>query len=294
MTKEVPGACAHAGNRSVARYYDTSTRRFLAIGGSGAALAIHRPLWADGVTNAQEAADHINTRLASEALRLIGTAPTLVRDLGCGVGGSIFSLARIWPETRFLGITISATQEARAVAEAMRRDLADRCHFLRADYADRIDDVPADLAIAVESHVHAPSVEAFLTAAARHLRPGGALLIVDDMLAQPEMALGSSDKRRLASFRAGWRLGHVPDVDGLVKAANAVGFEHLGTQDFTDLIRLTRLRDIVLRAAGPVAERFRLNEIPFFANIIGGNALTESYRKGTLRYVMVSFQRHAG
>ncbi|MGP1355051.1 MAG: hypothetical protein ACTS11_00880, partial [Roseicyclus sp.] len=89
---------APAASPEVARYYDASTARFLVVGGSGSALAIHRPLWAEGVRTCAEAADHVNTLLGAEAERLLGAAPSRVRDLGCGVGGSVFALARRWPE----------------------------------------------------------------------------------------------------------------------------------------------------------------------------------------------------
>lgn len=281
---------APAASPEVARYYDASTARFLVVGGSGSALAIHRPLWAEGVRTCAEAADHVNTLLGAEAERLLGVAPSRVRDLGCGVGGSVFALARRWPEATFLGVTISGAQKARAEAEAGARGLAGRCRFLQADFAEPLAEAPGDLAIAVESHVHAPGAKAFLSAAARHLRPGGVLLIIDDMLDRPEAALGPADRRRLASFRAGWRLGHVPDIAGLVAEARAAGFAPKGTRDLTPLLRLNRLRDVLLRAAGPAAERLGLGASPFFANMIGGNALTESYRRGVMRYTMMSLR----
>lgn len=286
-----PSGSGSAEGTRVAEYYDASTRRFLAVGGSGRSLAIHRALWPKGVRTTEAAADHINTLLRDEAVRLLGRPPVALRDLGCGVGGSLLALARDWPEAICDGITLSGTQTDRATAEAKARGLDARCRFHRADFARPLDAAPADLAIAVESHVHAASAGAFLTAAARHLRPGGILLIVDDMLAHPEAKLSHADRRRLASFRKGWHLGHVPDIAGLIDAARGAGFAHEGTRDLTPLLRLERLRDIALRAAGPVAEAMRLGHVPFFANMIGGNALTESYRRGVMRYAMVSLRR---
>jgi cyclopropane fatty-acyl-phospholipid synthase-like methyltransferase len=278
----------------VADYYDASTRRFLLVGGSGGALAIHRALWAEGIATTEAAANHINTVIRDETVRLKGRAPDSLRDLGCGVGGSIFALARDWPDTAFLGLTISSEQHARAEAEAKARDLSDRCRFLCADFTAPSDGPQAEVAIAVESHVHAESAETFLRAAAGHLRPGGLLLIVDDMLARPEAELSTPDRRRLDSFRAGWRLGHVPDIAGLIAAAEAQGFTHEGTRNLTPLIRLNRLRDIALRLAGPVAERLGLQRAALFSNMIGGNALTESYRRGVMRYAMVCLRLRGG
>lgn len=274
----------------VAQYYDANTRRFLAVGGSGTALAIHRPLWADGVSTPAQAAAHVNDIIRMQAERHLGRPPRRVLDLGCGVGGSLFHLAPFWPEARMTGITISAVQRATAEAEAKRRNLDNRCSFLRADFIEaRGSD--ADLAMAVESHVHAKSAAAFLDAAASALAAGGVLVIVDDMLRRPETELTTAERRWLDRFRAGWRLGHVPDLDGLQAAADRAGFDRLDHQDLTPMIRLNRLRDRALHLAGPVAHRVGLNHWPIFANMIGGDALTRLYKMGTMGYTCVTLRK---
>jgi cyclopropane fatty-acyl-phospholipid synthase-like methyltransferase len=285
---------ATPAKNAVEEYYDQSTRRFLAMGGSGASLAIHRPLWADGVQTTQQAAAHINTVIAAQAEAELGRSPSRVVDLGCGVGGTIFHLAHHWPETRFTGVTISAEQVALAQGFARDQGLAARCSFVRSDFTLPMTLERADLAIAVESHVHAESAAAFLQAALRHLQPGGVLVVVDDMLAAPETSLAPDAARRLAQFRAGWRLGHVPDPDGLAATASQLGFELTGQQDLTPYLRLNRLRDHALRVAGPVADRLGLAQLPVFGNMIGGNALTESYRAGMMRYTCVVLRKPSG
>ena len=278
---------------AVARYYDRSTRRFLRLGGSGAALAIHRPLWAKGVETAQEAAAHINTIIAAQAEAALGQPPARVVDLGCGVGGTLFHLARHWPAAQLCGITISAEQVRLAEGHAAARSLEARCSFLRSDFTLPMTLPKADLAIAVESHVHAASAGAFLQAALRHLRPGGVLVLVDDMLAHPEVALAPTQARRLAQFRRGWRLGHVPDSGGLMRNAQVLGFEIAEYHDLTPFLRLNRLRDRALRLAGPVADRLGLAHMPVFGNMIGGNALTEIYRAGEMRYTCLVLRKSA-
>ena len=274
----------------VAAYYDANTRRFLAMGGTGAALAIHRPLWAEGVRTVEAAAAHVNHLIAAEAEAALGRAPLRVCDMGCGVGGTLFHLSRVWPEAELCGITISAEQVRLAEAQARARGLADRCRFIRSDFALPMTLPRADLVIAVESHVHAASAEVFLQAASRHLRPGGVLVIVDDMLAVPDRALSTADAARVAAFRRGWRLGHVPDVAALSALAVDVGFGTRRVADLTPLLRLGRLRDHALRLAGPLADRAGLAGWPIFANMIGGNALTQSYRAGVMRYTLMVLQ----
>lgn len=280
---------------AVRRYYEASTARFLRLGGSGAAAAIHRPLWADCVTTPAGAADHINARIADLAGLLLPGPPDRVLDMGCGVGGTLLHLARRWPDAALEGLTLSAEQVRIARALAARRGLAGRVQVRQADFlhpaAAR---QPADLVLAIESHVHAPSAAAFLAAAARALRPGGLLVVVDDMLARPEATLSPAEAARLDAFRRGWHLGHVPDVAGFVSTAGEAGLVPAMQQDLTLLLRLTRARDRALRVAGPVADALGLGRWPLFANMIGGNALTESYRNGTMRYTLAAFRRRGG
>ncbi len=278
-------------SNAVAEYYDSSTRRFLATGGSGGALAIHRPLWADGIQTDEQAASHVNTLIAQAAEAALGRVPARVHDLGCGVGGTVFHLAKHWPDTAFCGVTISTEQVAIARNHAAAQGVSERCLFVRSDFSLPMTLPPADLVIAIESHVHAPDAGTFLTAARRHLRPGGVLIIVDDLLASAEDDLLPPQRALLGAFKRGWRLGHVPARDTLVTSATTLGFADAQTTDLTPLLRLNRWRDIVLRTVGPVADQLGLSRVPLFGNMIGGNALTESYRAGTMRYSMILLRR---
>ena len=275
---------------SVARYYDASTRRFLAVGGSGAALAIHRPLWDEGARNAVEAAGHINTLVARAAETALGQTPRRVRDLGCGVGGSLFHLAQLWPDAQLGGLTLSAAQVRIGQAHLRARGLEGRVSLSQSDFALPTTLPPADLVMAIESHVHADSAASFLRAALLHLRPGGVLIIVDDMLAENHAPAGDQAARLIDAFRRGWHLGHVSSGAALVAEAEQLGFEPLRIEDLTPMLRLDRLRDRVLRVAGPLADALGLGRTPFFANMIGGNALTQAYRHGLMRYRLVVLQ----
>lgn len=276
---------------AVAAYYDASTRRFLNVGGSGAALAIHRPLWAEGVRTVEQASHHVNELIADAAEVALGHPPRSVRDMGCGVGGSVFHLAQRWPDAELCGITISDKQVQIAQQVAEERGLAQRCRFIRSDFTLPMTLSAAELVIAVESHVHARSAAQFLAAAQRHVLPGGVLIVVDDMLARPPKALSDPDAARLEAFRRGWRLGHVPARSSLLDAAKESGFDVVQSRDLTAMLKLNRLRDHALRYAGPAADRLGLAQVPLFGNMIGGNALTEGYRAGVMCYTFMVLQR---
>jgi membrane glycosyltransferase/SAM-dependent methyltransferase len=278
----------------IAAYYDASTKRFLKAGGSGVALAIHRPLWAPGLHTAEQAAAHVNTLVAQATEAALGRQPERVRDLGCGVGGTLFHLADLWPETEFTGMTLSAEQARLAKVLAQARGQTDRCRVLRLDFSLPTTLPRADLVVAIESHVHAPSAQAFLVTARAHLAPGGVLIIVDDMLVRPAASLDRRGRTLIEAFQRGWRLGHVTPVrcpdEGLIQAAQIMGYTLRAEADLSSLLRLDRPRDRALRAVGPLANALGLGRWPLFANMIGGNALTQAHRKGIMCYRMVVLQ----
>ena len=272
---------------AVAQYYDASTARFLAVGGSGAALAIHRPLWAEGITTPEAAAAHANDLIAKAALSALGRAPDHVCDLGCGVGGSVFHLAALWPNARMAGITLSAQQVRLARLHATARGLGDRCQFIQSDFTLPTTLPRADLVLAIESHVHIDSAARFLDAARAHLAPGGVLVVVDDMLARADTKLSKREQALVGAFRRGWRLGHVTPRSTFVTQAQELGYDTLAQHDLNALLRLDRMRDRALRFAGPVADWLGLTRFAVFANMVGGNALTQAYRAGIMSYSMV-------
>jgi len=278
--------------RRLQDYYDANTARFLRYGGSGRSLAIHRALWEPGVANSEQATSRINQRIVESWAGRATAAPERVRDLGCGVGGSLFHFAQAWPDAELDGLTLSPRQAAMAAQEAAARGLDSRLRITCTDFLQPADR-PADLVVAIESHVHAPSAAAFLAAAARGLSRTGKLVIVDDMLARPESQLSVADRHLVASFRRGWRLGHVPDAEGLKATAAAAGLHCLVDEDLTQYLRLNRWRDLALRALAPLADALGGNRWPLFANMIGGNALTVAYRRGTMRYRLMIFAHQA-
>lgn len=275
-------------NAALRRYYEASTRRFLALGGSGASLAIHRGLWAPGIDNAEAAADHINRLIVGRVRGLGIAAPGRVRDLGCGVGGSLLHFARAWPAAQLEGVTLSSAQATMGREFAADRGLAGRLDIACGDFLAPPAD-PVDLAVAIESHVHAPAAADFLAAARLHLRPGGHLVLVDDMLARPEARMTEREGRLVATIRRGWHLGHLPEAEALKRTARAAGLACLHDEDLTHLIRLNRPRDRAFHLLAPLADLAGLGRWPLWSNMIGGNALTLGYRRGLLRYRLMVF-----
>lgn len=279
-------------DHEVRRYYESNTGRFLSFGGSGRSRAIHRGLWEPGVLTAEQAAARINQRIVEGWHSLGDQAPAFVRDLGCGVGGSLFHFAKAWPEAALEGITLSPAQAAIAELDGAALGLKERLTIECGDFLDSAQR-RADLLVAIESHVHAASLDAFLEAAVAALNAEGRLIIVDDMLATPEGDLTFADQRLVQTFRRGWRLGHVPDVEALKQAAARRGLICRIDDDLTEHLRLDRWRDRLLHWIAPAADAMGAERWPICANMIGGNALTVAYQRGLMRYRFMLFELRA-
>lgn len=197
-------------------------------------LTVHRRLRnASGDVSGDVLHDHL-----LQALHVTGTAsaPTAldVLDAGCGFGGTIFAVhARLGGH--FCGITSSPTQAARATAEAGRRGVSDACRFVVRDYdTDLRDLVPTgvDLIIAIESLAHAPDPGATIARLGSLLRPGGRLLIVDDV---PRDHLPHDDPEYVG-FRQGWLCPAVANDATLAAALARAGLRVCHDENLTPLM----------------------------------------------------------
>ena len=271
----------------VQRYYDRHTAAFLRYGQGGGAGAIHRAVWGPGVETRAAAFHYVEDRIVDQLRATLPAAaqPSVV-DLGCGVGGSLCHLAGRLP-IRGAGVTLSPVQ-ARLAAERIRAaGLQERIRCLEGDYADPGLDLPAaDLVYAIESFVHGPDPAAFFAQCARVVRPGGLLLICDDVR---RPAGDRAARRTVDRFRRGWRINTLLDRDGLRALATAAGFEHRTTQDLTPFLETARPRD---RAIGLLAAL--VGWLPVDArlgHLTGGSALQTCLRRGWIGYDLALFQR---
>jgi len=276
---------------AVARYYEANTRRFLRIGATGDAYAIHRLLWGPGVTDAKGAADFIHRILIERILELPGSATPRITDLGCGVGGTLLRLAEAWPNATAHGVTISREQARIAKRLVARRGLSDRVSIERADFLTAAPGSGADVVVAIESFAHAPSRVDAMAAAAAHLLPGGHLLLVDDFLESDEDRLDRRRRALVSDLRAGWRLPGLGTVDSWVEAGRRARLTPVSDDDLTQLTRADRVRDRLLAAAAPALRTLGLVGIPLFGNMIGGNALRVGLQERFLHYRFLTFRR---
>ncbi len=265
-------------SEDVRRYYDANTWKFLL---AGSQRAIHRELWGPGVTS-RSAAAHYAHALVLDELR---PEDRRVLDLGCGVGAAALYLAERRP-VEVLGISISPEQVRLAERYAARAPaLLGSVAFREADFTALPEDVTGfDLAFSIEAFVHAASSAAFFRGAARALRPGGALVVIDDVLTSP-----AADSR-LEEFRSGWHVSSLVTVAEAARIAGEAGLDLAGSVDLSPLQRLGRPRDKLIRLARPVLRALR-GRSHWAGSLAGGDALQQSHLAGLLEYRLLRFVR---
>jgi SAM-dependent methyltransferase len=277
----------------VRRYYDRNTSSFVALGQGGSVGAIHRAVWGPGVKTREQAFHFVEDRIADVVQRVaIEPAGTLsesphVVDLGCGVGGSLCYLAGLLPITG-TGVTLSPIQVRAGRARIESAGLSDRVACIEGDFGDLPDGMKtADVAYAIESFVHGPDPASFFAEAARLVRPGGALVICDDLRRR-----GNSRKaeRAIHRFERGWHVNSLLEAGELRSLADEAGFEHESTEDLSSYLELRRARDRVIDAAVAI-----LGSLPpvkaRFGHLIGGSALQKSLAGGWIGYDLMVFNR---
>lgn len=289
-SREVPESSAAV----IAEYYDKNTRLFLDLGGSGEVSAIHRAIWAPGVTNKTEAFNFLNICVARAIQPCLQGAEkhkvqhiAQVLDLGCGVGGTSTWLAKALG-VGVTGITISPAQQTLATERAARLGLSTQVRFLQGDFAAMPDMPELDAAFAIESFVHASEASAFFNMAARLVKPGGRLFICDDFLSPH---IDTQEQARadywVKRFQRGWHLNNLVTADRAIEAASQQGFDLLESNDLSTWTRSFHPLFLFM-----ISQVTRLPLAwPYWNNLAGGTALQICLLKAWTQYRVLVWQR---
>ena len=270
----------------VRRYYDRHTAAFVRFGqGRG---SIHRAVWGPGTRTREQAFHYVDDRIAALVQPYVASAPDVhVVDLGCGVGASLCYLAERLP-IRGTGITLSPAQVAMARQAVRNAALEGRVECLEGDYCDLPGTLaPADVAYAIESFVHGHSAARFFDQCRRLVKPGGLLVICDDVRrggTSPEAL------QRIDEFARGWHINTLIERDTMVRVAAGAGFEHRSAMDLTPLLEIHRLRDRAIAAGLTLLDWMHVDSSRI-DNIVGGSALQTCLARGWIGYEIDVFGR---
>lgn len=267
----------------VRRYYDHNTASFLRTGQGG--QSIHRAVWGPGVQTRDEAFAYLDVLL----LELLGQRPEpRVLDLGCGVGASLLRLARR-EGLHGVGVTLSPVQAKFAQEQFVATGLAERLRCVEASFTQ----LPAelgefDLAFSIEAFIHSPTPEAYFAEAAKHLKPGAQLALVDDFLTgQPETP---RTRRWLHEVEIGWYANTLRTPEQLAATAASYGLTLTRNDDLTQYLELRRPRDLFLTAVMSVGRYLPIRS-PLWKSWLGGNALQLALQARAIEYRFLVFEK---
>jgi cyclopropane fatty-acyl-phospholipid synthase-like methyltransferase len=258
------------------------------FGSSTADLTMHKTLQVPANATASYAGATQRLWINDTALDAAALGPEpRVLDVGCGFGGTIFR----WHDKAggfYDGLTLSNVQREVATREARRRRVANQCRFHLRSYDDPISE-PYDAIVSIEALVHSPAFPETIRSLSRALRPGGKLIVAED-IPLPE-AEGDCDLEKIHMY---WGLARVPTEDTYRAAIDANGLRVLHDADYSEGFqtsspeKLARLEARYLRFHDLIpmdGPRFVL------AAFLGGLALERLYQKGLVRYRLMVLQR---
>jgi SAM-dependent methyltransferase len=273
----------------LSRYVQLSN--WLAYRDRFAAFTMHKSLAVPGETAAGRSALRAGLEYANELLLEVARGAGLpseprVLDAGCGFGGTMFH----WQQRvggRYDGLTLSKVQVDVAEQHARDRGIADTCHFSLRSYDTPLEPC-YDAVLAIESLIHAPELDRTVANLAGGLRPGGLLLVLDDM------ATGDLDVRRPADavlVRENWGCPGAFPTDGDFRSAlQRAGLSVIAE---TDLSPLMRIRSPALLARQEQTYTLLRRVIPLapvrsvLSAFLGGVALERLHGTGDVDYRLI-------
>lgn len=270
----------------VSRYYDAlhfwtqwnkGFRRF-----SGTEIqAIHR--WLDDPGTGEFSPATIHKLILSSGLP---TGPALeALDAGCGYGGTMFALQESLGG-RWRGITVSRSQYKVGRRSARARGLDETIAFARQSYDDP---QPGcyNFIVAIESLIHSVDPGRTLDNLTSSLRPGGTMIVVDDM---PDEEISETSAQDLAAFRRLWRCPVMASAKQYASLLEANGCDVAEVRDLSDLMR-PRSEPEISQALVEISGRRRWRDRFGLRHVgeaeIGGLLLERLGRERAVRYMMV-------
>jgi SAM-dependent methyltransferase len=204
----------------------------------------------------------------------------LIADAGCGYGGFAVFVARQAPALAVDGYTLSDVQQAVAQQVLTRLQLS-RSRALLQSY-DRLER-QYDAIVAIESLGHSPNVAATLHHWANHLRPGGVVVIIDELF-RPEVSPANPEIQRFMQFLHFSLLLQRPPVETMVHAA---GLSIAAWVVLSDRYRVHTRPD---EECDRLVHAYQLDGV--HRGYIGGMLLEKFYNRGWVDYVLLVLTPH--
>lgn len=226
--------CMSETKTKITDYYDY-TLPFYKVFWHGETRALHYGIFESESDTLTDALLNTNKIVAKKADI---TQSDTVLDAGCGVGGSVFWIAKNLG-AEVTGITVSAKQYEKALELRMRYQLETNTSFQLGDYfATNFPDNSFSVVYGVESICHAHhDIHVFLKEMRRILKPGGRFVCVDGFRGKEQ--LSSEGQKRFEQFCEGLAVETLITPQEFQKALASEKFVNVTYEDKTKNILKT-------------------------------------------------------
>jgi cyclopropane fatty-acyl-phospholipid synthase-like methyltransferase len=208
-----------------------------------------------------------------------------VLDAGCGFGGTIFH----WHNRiggSYDGLTLSRVQLRVAQREARRRGIDGECRFHLQSY-----DAPIagtyDAVVAIESLIHSRDLSTTIPNLAKSLRPGGLMVILDDMA---KADLDSEAPDEAEALRVHWGCARYARQQDYWKALDSAGLKVIHEEDLTAQVQ-PRTAAVLDKLEATYNRLYKVMPLTSVRTVlsayIGGLALERLYLKEKVCYRLV-------
>ena len=251
--------------------------------------SLHFGYYDEKATKHEQAIFRANEVLADWANVSEGTK---VLDAGCGLGNTSLWLAQN-RKAKVTGITLVQKQVNTAYTLAKKQNI-DGAEFLVADYLQTpFHDNSFDVVWACEALCHAPNKDLFYQEAFRVLKPGGRLVIAENL--RPVRPMSPEKEQFLHEIFDAWA---IPDLDTLEEHqqhASKAGFIDFQYKDVTKNVWVSykNLKKIVkqLKPLAVVLNTFKLVPQIRYNNYIQSGRQADAIEQGIFSYAHILIQK---
>ena len=243
-------------------------------------FTLHKTLAVDATDSSPAAGARFVNELLQEHAGLRREPHVL--DAGCGFGGTIFFLQERLGGT-YDGFTMSRVQRRIARKEALRRGIDGACRIHLRNFDDPIEE-QYDAVVAIESLEHAPDLRHTLGRLAGALKPGGVLMVVEDMV-MGDIDVSHPEEAQL--LRRHWGCLRFPRVDDYETLLPEAGLDIGHRVDLTSRVRHRRVAelDVIARRYAALFRRIPIAPVRgLISAYLGGVALEKLYASNEARY----------
>lgn len=229
-----------ASKKSIIDYYNLCNNAYRDAWDLDKNMQLNLGLWKKGTRNLAHALQNLNQEIADVA---IIKNDDKVLDAGCGVGGTAIYLAK-HHSCRVIGISLVENQISKARQNAIDNEVSDLVDFKVMDYTQtNFKDNSFDLITGIESICYAEPKSSFLDEAYRILKPGGRLVMAENLQAKEVLNHEEFEMLYSNAFH-GCQVKSLDSKENYIKNLGKSGFHSIECMDYTKLIRpsIKRLR----------------------------------------------------